>query len=251
MLDRTSNPRAVAGGNNPPDSISLAGETIAALSAWMTDNPVVQTEEESREAKLLLDRAKSSLESMEIERDALVRPLNVQVKAINDRYRQPRTLLEKVRDAIAGRLTAYARRLEHERIAAAEAARRAAEEAERVAREAEAREREAAQEAAQGVCTDTVAATEEADQAFSRFKKADRQARRAERDTRIRIGGGFGKAASLRTVEILSVTDFKAAIDDIGLTQDIANAILKGARVYRKENGELPSGVAASYERTI
>jgi hypothetical protein len=38
-------------------------------------------------------------------------------------------------------------------------------------------------------------------------------------------------------------------IEDIGLKQDITDAVLKGARVYRKENGELPDGVRASDRR--
>jgi hypothetical protein len=239
------------GHNQPPSVTDFSVEVGKSLSDWMMDHPVIETDEDAREAKLLLDRAKSSLDGMESERDALVRPLNAQVKQINDRYRAPRTLLEKIRDTLAWRLTDYAKRLERERIAAAEAARRAVEEAERAARAAEAREREAAEDARLGVCTDVGAATQEADQAFSRFKKAGRLADRAERDTKVKIGGGFGKAVSLRTTEILTVTDWKAAIEEIGLTPDITDAILKGARAYRKENDELPSGIKASYERTI
>jgi len=111
MLDRAiPNPRAVIGGSQPPSAIDFASESATALSDWMKDHPVIETDDDARAAKLLVDRAKSSLESMETERDAQVRPLNDQVKAINDRYRQPGTLLEKVRNALAERLTAYAKR---------------------------------------------------------------------------------------------------------------------------------------------
>ena len=128
MLDRTApNPRAIIGGNQPPSAIDFAGEASAALSDWMKDHPVIETEDDARAAELLVDRAKSSLESMEKERDAQVRPLNEQVETINDRYRQPRTLLEKVRNALVDRLSAYARHLEQERLRKAEEARRAAE----------------------------------------------------------------------------------------------------------------------------
>jgi hypothetical protein len=112
-----SNPRERIGGNNPPGAIDFAKESAAALSDWMKDHPVIETDDDARAAKMLVDRAKSSLESMETERDGLVRPLNTQAKAINDKYRQPRTLLERVRNALADRLTAYAKRLEAERYA--------------------------------------------------------------------------------------------------------------------------------------
>jgi uncharacterized membrane-anchored protein len=79
--------------------------------------------------------AKGSLEEMEAERDGLVRPLNEQVKAINDRYRLARTSLEKLADELKKRLSTYARALEIERVRKAEEARKAAEEAERAARE--------------------------------------------------------------------------------------------------------------------
>ena len=84
-----------------------------------------------------------------------------------------------------------------------------------------------------------------------RSGRASREAARAERDTRVRIGGGIGRVLTLRTGEVLSVTDWRAAINDIGLTQDIADAILKGARAYRKENGELPAGIARDTERSV
>jgi len=118
MTSAAANPRAVIGGNQSPGAIDFAKESETALSDWMKDHPVIETDDDARAAKLLVDRAKSSLESMETERDAQVRPLNEQVKAINDRYRSPRTLLEKVRSSLVDRLTAYARRLEAERLRA-------------------------------------------------------------------------------------------------------------------------------------
>lgn len=257
MSNSAPNPRAVIGANNPPSSIESARETFKSLSDWLKDNPVVSTEDEARAGKLALDRAKVSIESMETERDALVRPLNTKVREINDLYRQPRTILEKVRDTIAGRLSAYALRLEQERLAAAEAARKAAEEAERIAREAEAREKEAAETAAAGVCdVDIAAVTEEADTAFSQFQRASRFAQRADRDTKVRLGGGLGKVSTLRSKETLAVTDWKSAID--ALTDDdgeipevIAEAILTAARAYRKAYDRLPTGISQSFERSI
>lgn len=254
MLDRTTstNPRERIGANNPPGAIDFAKDAATALSDWMKDRPVIETEEDSRAAKQLVDRAKSSLESMEKERDAQVRPLNEQVKAINDKYRQPRTLLEKVRNALVDRLTSYARQLEQERLRKAEEARRAAEAAAQAALKAEQRAQKAREEAEQGVCdVDVGQVTQDAEQAIHDLGRASRDLARAERDTKVRIGGGFGRVATLRTVETLTVTDWQAAIKEIGLTDRIKEAILTEARAFRKDMGELPSGITAAYDRSL
>jgi hypothetical protein len=260
MLDRTtsSNPRERIGGNNPPDALSLVKPTIEELGRFLSDHPVVTNDSEAREAKVILDRTVLALKGVEDERKAKVAPLNAELAAINGSYHQWHnangkpgtwdTLLKELRI----RLTAFAQAEEAKRQAAAEAARKAAAEAERKAREAEEREREAAAEAAQGVCdVDFAAATQEADQAFQDFRRADRIAQRAERDTTVRIGGGFGRVSTLRTAEILIITDIHAALDDVGITPDIADAVLKAARAYRKENGELPNGISRETERRI
>lgn len=253
MLNISDN-RLGIGGNRPPSAIELvgSGDTAAALSAFLKDHPVILTEEEAREAKLLKDRADAAVKDLEDERDALVRPLNEQVRTTNDRYRQVREPLAKIIGEIKTRLTAFARAEEQRRHAAAEAARRAAEEAARQAREAEERERQAAEEAAAGVFdVDVGGAIEDADAAFNAFRKAGRAAERAERATHVRIAGGHNKAISLRTHEVLTVTDAHAAIEEMGLTDNIRDAILTAARTYRKAFGELPEGIAATLERTI
>jgi hypothetical protein len=260
MLDRTDpNPRAVIGNNQPPGALELAKPIAEELGKFLNEFPVIANEAESRAAKAIGDRFLLALKSMEEERDGKVRPLNERVAAINAEYhywfntndKKPGlwgTLVKELRI----RLTNFARAEEQKRIAAAEAARKIAEEAKRKAKDAETVEREAAAEAAQGVCdTDFAGATERADAAFAEFRRADWAAQQAERDTKVRIGGGFGKVATLRTAEVLAITDWAAAIEDIGLTQDIADAILKGARAYRKENGELPNGISRHEDRRI
>jgi hypothetical protein len=252
MLDRTDSTGLGIGHNNPPSPIEIATSTTAELSRWMADHPAVQSEDHAGAGKVLVDRAKASLDEMEAERDGLVRPLNEQVKAINDRYRPARTSLEKLADELKRRLSTYARALEIERVRRAEEARKAVEEAERAAREAEQREREAIDDADQGVCDiDLGVATREADAAFAAFRKADHVAARAERDSRIRITGGFNRAMGLRDRETLTVTDWQAAITELGLTDLIRDAILTSARAYRKNFRELPEGVVATYDRSL
>jgi hypothetical protein len=224
MLDRTSsNPREHIGANNPPDALALARPTIEELGRFLKDFPVVANDTEAREAKVILDRTVLALKGVEDERDGKVRPLNEQVAAINAEYHKFHNTNEKkpglwntlVRE-LRIRLTKFAQAEEAKRQAAAEAARSAAAEAERKAREAEEREREAAADAAAGVCdVDFAAATEEADAAFAAFQRAGREAQRAERDTTVRIGGGFGRVSTLRTAEILIITNIHAAIEDV------------------------------------
>jgi hypothetical protein len=259
MLDRTDpNPRAVIGGNLPPGAIDLAKPILEELGRFLKDFPVVTNDTEAREAKAILDRIVLALKGVEDERKAKVAPLNAELTAINGEYHRWHntggkpgtwdTLLKELRI----RLTAFAQAEERKRQAAAEAARAAAAEAERKAREAEAREREAAATAAMGVCdVDIAAATEQANEAFAAFQRADREAARADRDTKVRIGGGFGRVATLRDKEILAVTDWQAAIKEIGLTDRIKDAILTEARTFRKDMGELPSGVTAAYDRSL
>ena len=253
------NTRAVIGGNSPPSPIDLAKEGMTALSGWLSDHPVIQTDDDARGAKLLIDRCIGNCVEIERERDSLVRPLNEQVSAINAKYKavhntDPKKpgIVDKVLIEAKARGTAYLKRLEQERIAAAEAAEAARAEAERIAREADRLAQEAALDAKQGVCDiDLGAVITQADEAFEAFQKADRIAARAERDTKVRLTGGFGNAMGLRTAEILTVTDWKAAIEDIGLTDTIRDAILTGARAYRKENHELPSGIASDFKRGL
>ena len=252
------------GHNNPPSAIELAEPVIEALRQHLKDFPVVADEDEARKSKLVLDRCVVALKAIEDERKSKVDPLNVQVKAINAEYHEVHNtdsnrpgLWDRPLNALRARLNIFMREEERKRIAVAEAARRALEEAERLAREAEAREKEAAETAAAGVCdVDIAAATEEADSAFSQFKRASRFAQRAERDTRVRVGGGLGKVSTLRSKEILSVTDWKTAVDEMRdddgeIPAVIADAILTAARAYRKAFERLPAGISQSFDRSI
>lgn len=246
--------------NSPPSPIDYAKEVIGELSGWMSGCPVVQTEEDSRQAKLLLDRAKAALEDVERERDGKVRPLNDEVAKINSIYKAAHNIdpkkpgaFDKIVLALKQRVHAYLlveeakrRRVADEKRAAADAAREAALEAERL-------EREAAENAAVGeVGIDIATVTAAADDAFSTAKATEREAARAERDAdKVRLAGGFGKSLSIRNVEVLEVEDWRQAIDAVGLTDHIRNAILTAARNFRIEYGELPKGVISSSKRSL
>jgi len=251
--------RSIVGGNNPPGPLEMAESIMQTLSDWMKDHPVIDTEEDARAAKPLIDRAKAAMDELETERDGKVRPLNEEVAKINAEYKalhntdpkKPGTF-NKVFNELKFRVAEFLRKEEQKRLAAAAEARRIQEEAERQAREAEAREREALENAGAGEAdVDVAAVTKQADEAFSTYERQSRFAERAERDTKVKLGGGFAGAVSLRSTEVLQVDDALKAIVIIGTTERIREAILTEARAYRKANGRLPDGVSATTERKL
>jgi predicted phage tail protein len=238
------------GHNQPPGMIDTAGEVAASLGKWMEDHPVIRDEVEAREAKTLIDRAKLCVKDMEAEREGKVKPLNLKVAEINDRYRRPRGFLQNVQHELVRRITSYLGRIEAEKLKAAEEAHQKAAEAARIALAAEAREKELMAEADQGVVVDVPEATHQANESFSAYQKAKRQADLAERETKVRIGGGISRSLGLKNKETLVVEDAVTAINAIGMTPDLEAAILKGARAYRTIHGELPDGVGSKMERS-
>lgn len=244
--------RLAIGGNNPPSMIATCDTVAEDISGWLAEHPVIQSEEDAKQAKLHLDRGKLSLKDLDDERDKAVRPLNEQVRSINEAYRPTKLILGKIIEQIGARVTAYIRAEEQKRIEAAREAARIAAEAERRAREAIAAEEAALESANTGeLGVDTKTAVVAADSAIRDAEKAGRQAERAERETRVKVGGGFGRATALRNIEILVVSDPKAALECLGCTEEIKEAIIKAARAYRRIFGDLPDGVESQTERKL
>jgi hypothetical protein len=240
------------GHNNPPGPIDIGAQTLAEARKWLASNPIVENEDAAREAAKFSERCKISCDEIEKERDSKVRPLNNQVKEINQEYSTAKAPLEAIRTEIRKRLTAFAIAEEAKRVAIAEAARVAREDAERIARKAEAAEQEALSDASQGVVgVDVVAVTQEANQAFSRFQKADRAASVAAKESHVRIGSGIGRAATLKTKETLKLNDALKALTIMGVSEKTEEAILSDARAYRKQHGKLPEGVTSETTREI
>jgi hypothetical protein len=246
------------GSNNPPGPIDHAQSVVDDINSWLADHPVIESEDQAREAKPYLDRAKAAFEEVEAERDGKVRPLNERVKSVNDTYKSLHNTdpkkpgrFDRIVIELKARVGAFMLREEEKRRVAAEKARIAQEEAERIAREAEAMEAEALENAKAGEVVDVADVTKQADEAFSEFERQSRFAARAERDTKVKIGGGFDRTASLRNVETLHLESYGKAIKAIGPHDKIRDAILSAARDYRKEHGALPEGVTATFERKL
>jgi len=239
-------------GHNRPEMIGTAVETTAAVSAFLCENPVVETEEQAREAKVFLDRGRLCIADIETERSGLTKPLNERLTQINSRYRGPKELLQKVVDELRSRLDRYIRAEEERRVAVAEQAAKSAELARVAAQEAERVERDALASAAVGeLGIDVASVTANADTAFTDYQKAERQAALAERGTHVKIGGGFRRALGLRDREVLTVSDPFKAIDHLWPNADIEAAIVKAARAYKKKHGKYPEGIWVIRKRGI
>lgn len=259
-MNTSSNPRAVIGGNNPPEptAIERAEPYREALRAFLNDFPVIANDEEAREGKSILDRFAAALKAIEEERKTKVAPLNEELKAINAEYHKWHStsgkpgVWDKLFAELKSRLGAYALAEERKRWEAEERARQEAAEAAEKARLAAEAEAEARAAAEAGVCdVDLDAAMADAHTTSQRALTKMWAAQRAEAQTKVRITGGSGNAMSLRDHEILAVTDWRAAIEEIGLTEGIAAAIITAARGYRTMTDQLPAGIEARYERSL
>src|SRR5688572_8287712 len=83
------NPRAVIGGNMPPEPtpIERAQTAMIALSNFLNETPVITEGAHLVEAKRLVEHARGAMAEMEAERVKLVRPLNDQVDDINAKFK--------------------------------------------------------------------------------------------------------------------------------------------------------------------
>ncbi len=238
------------GHNKPPEMLETAKEVARSISEYMADNPIVPDEESARKMKLQVDRAKLCLKDLDDERDSKVRPLNEQVSAINSEYRAPRNVLTSLGTEMLGRIQVFVQAEEAKRAEIFRELERRAAEAELAAKEAERIERERLDDASKGeIGIDVAEVIANADEAFDEFTKAKREAILAQKETHVKIGGGFTRAISLREKETLHVEQPFVAIMMLGITPDIEAAILKSARAWRKINGKLPDGIISTVEK--
>lgn len=246
------NPRAKIGGNNAPDAIERSKDTLADISEFIKEEPVISSEEMARRAKSLIDRAKASLEEMDAERDGKVRPLNERVRAINAEYKSPISVLRSALDVARARLNAFINAERERKEAEARAAEEEAERKIKEAQEAQARLAESADNAAQGeIGVDVIQATAEAERKAAEAQKAIRAAMRADKETNVRIGGGFGRVLTQRSKETLVLTDRIKALTVMEFPANVDEALLTAARNYRKLKGKLPEGVVAETEKSL
>jgi hypothetical protein len=243
-----------AGLGHNSGTAAIAGAIKAAtdLGAFLGEHSAITAEPVAQTGAKLVKAAKAAVKGIDTERKSRLAPLNEQVASVRDEYRAPETTLGKLVDRLSALLTTFSRAEEAKRAAEAAERRRFADEAEKAAREAEAREREATENASLGeIGVDVGAATAAADQAFAERQQRERAALRAEKAVPVRLASDETRALSLRSFEILTVTDAAAALHAIGMTPKLEDALFSAAREHRKTWGELPPGITSRIERRI
>ena len=244
--------RHAIGGNQPPPPTQFADETFAALSKWLLDHPAITADDVAREAKLFLDRANATLKDVEEARDREAKPLWQKWQDARARYAPSLDKLGELVKQLKARMTAWALAEEKRRNAEAKEAARVAEAARQAALEAERKEREAIENAAVGDFeADVGAAIATADDAFEAAKRAEHQAQIAERDSHVRIGGGFSRVSTLRTHKSIVIDDAVAAVTALWPNEKIRDAIISAARTHKTLHGTLPAGVHEVEEKRI
>jgi hypothetical protein len=257
MLDRAEIPatdRLVSTADNQPSRIDFAVEAYDELRTYLKSHPVVMSQDDAQAGAAVNERTLVALNEARAERETKTRPFRDRLNAIFDAYAlvKDKGTLETARGELRKRLTKYANDIEAKRIAEVERLRKEAEEAERIAREAEAAEREAIDDAEQGVESDVGEAIQQADQAFTDFRRADKTAAIAAKNVPVRFKSVLGgNSRGMRTVEVLVIEDVAKVIRILGMTDKIRDAILSSARDYRREYDELPAGITATFERTL
>lgn len=239
-------------GHNKASPAEIASGALDRLRSFLAETPVIETLEQAKAGAQLAASISKTLADIEDDRDALVRPLNQQVRDINAEFKAATSPVAVVVAELKARLTAYAEAEEARRREETIRLYREVFEANARAREAAQRQAEAAANAKVGeVGADWYDATVAADAAAADVARAERAAARAERDTGVRISNGFGKATSLRSREILSIIDPVAAVGELGLSPNVEEAIRKDSAAFRKLKGRLPAGVTSHTERSI
>lgn len=189
-----NNPRAVIGGNAPPDPIDLALEPFADIleeAAMWLDGATVENDDQLDGTEALLKELKKARKAVDVARDEETKPLHETWKAAVARWKPTQDDLDRQVKCIIAAQAPYKEKLAAEK---AEAARLAREEADRIA-----------EEARQAHLKANAASLEEqrkADELLKAAEDAKKAASRAAKDT---VGG-------MRTVQVHEITDHRAAL---------------------------------------
>lgn len=207
------NPRAVLGGNNPPEATAFEAikvnieDLLIEAHNWADGNEVT-TQAQADEAGRLIGDLERAAKAAEAQRVAEKKPLDDQIAAIQAKwnvYIAPRTnktavgKVWKAIDALNATVKPYLDRLEAERKARAEEARQAAT---RAAEEAAA--------AARAARESDLAAQEAAEEKVAQARQLEIEAKRVE-NSRVQLQGG-DRAKGLRKTYTPVLTDPKAAL---------------------------------------
>lgn len=225
------NPRAVMGGNNPPDPLDAAlapfGDQISESENWLDGKPV-ENEGQMKAVDALLKQIKEAERAVTAAREAEAKPLHDAWKAAIARYKPTQDDLERIRKGLIALVDGFKRKLAAEK---AEAERAARVEAERKMREAQA--------AAAAANAADIEAQREAAKAQYEAEKAARAAAAASKDT----------VKGLRTVTKYQITDHKAALHDIAANDREAITAFINEYVHKNHKARAIAGVSVWQEK--
>lgn len=213
MLDTfEANPRAITGGNNPPEptpyerAVKAVEDIFAETTLWL-DGHAIDSQEMADGVGNLLTEIRKAEKLAEAARVAEKTPHDEAVKEIQSRYApliadtkamKGKTVLaaEACKNALQPWLDAEDRRIREDA---------------RIAREEADRQREAAEDALRASDAQNLAERAAAEELLAASKRADTAANVASRQT-AKAGGAFGRAAALRTAHVPTLTDPVIAI---------------------------------------
>ncbi|WP_256714999.1 hypothetical protein [Rhodovulum sulfidophilum] len=226
-----ANPRAVIGGNNPPDPLDEAlapyGDFITEAEGWL-DGTQVTTAAQMKAVDDLAKEIKAAEKAVSTARDAATKPLHAAWQAEIARWKPTLEDLDRIKKGLAALVSTFKVRLKAEQDAAA---RKARAEADRKRREAE----EAARTAAAG----DIEAQRAAAQAQAEAKAARKAASAAGKD---RVKG-------VRTVTRYEIESHKAALHDIAKNDRDALTDFVEAYVRRHHKDRVIAGVRVWEEK--
>ena len=214
------NPRAVIGGNVPPDPLDEAlapfGDFISEAESWL-DGKAVENEGQMKAVDALLKQIKAADKAVTEAREAEAKPLHDAWKSAIARYKPTQDDLGRIKNGLVAIVDSFKRKLAAEKAEAERKARAEAEEAARKAREA------AMQADAANIDAQRAAAAAQAE-----AEEAQRRAALAAKDT----------VKGMRTVTRYEITDHRALLNWIARNdrEAITAFIEEWARRNHKEN---------------
>lgn len=190
-----ANPRAVIGGNNPPDPIDLAlepyGDILEEVANWL-DGAVVENDAQLKATDALLKEIKAARKAVDAARDEVTKPLHDAWKSEVARWKPTQDDLDRQVKCLVAAQAPYKARL----VAEKEEARRKAE-AEAAAKAEAARQAHLAANAA------SIEEQRRADALLEEAAAAERAASRAAKDT----------VKGMRTVQIYTIDSHRDALN--------------------------------------
>lgn len=189
------NPRAVIGGNNPPDPIDVAlepyGDVLAEVSNWL-DGATVENDGQLKATDALLKELKAARRAVDEARDECTKPLHETWKSEVARWKPTQADLDRQVKCLVAAQAPFKAKLAAEKEAA------------RLAAEAEARAKaEAARQAHQAA---NAASIEEQRKAADLMREAEEAAKLAAR-------AGKDTVKGMRTVQVYEIEDHRAALN--------------------------------------